>query len=278
MGQSRSLPWQRRTQASLLLAALRDPRRGFSAVVVGEPHRAFYGVEPICRALTGHGLKIAASTYYKAKAMPPSARAVSDARLSEQIRRVHAANYGVYGARKVWRQLRRDGVDVARCTVERLMRDAGLRGVVRGRKIRTTVTDPGHERAGDLVARDFTAATPNRCWVADFTHVATFAGVVYVAFVVDVYSRAIVGWSAATNKRTPLVLDALDMGLWRRDRAGRTVTRGLIHHSDAGSPNIRRSGSPPTSSPPASTPPSAPLVTPSTTRSWNPRSACTRPN
>ncbi|WP_196922394.1 IS3 family transposase [Micromonospora vinacea] len=201
-----------------------------------DEHKArFGGVEPICRALTGHGLKIAASTYYKAKAVPPSARSVQDARLLDEIRRVHVANYGVYGARKVWRQLRRDGVEVARCTVERLMRDAGLRGVVRGKKIRTTVADPGHERAGDLVARDFSAAAPNRCWVADFTHVATFAGVVYVAFVVDVYSRAIVGWSAATNKRTPLVLDAVDMGLWRRDRDGRTVTRGLIHHSDAGS-------------------------------------------
>lgn len=202
---------------------------------IDEHEARFGGVEPICRALTGHGLKIAASTYYKAKAMPPSTRAVDDARLLERIRRVHAANYGVYGARKVWRPLRRDGVEVARCTVERLMREAGLRGVVRGKTIRTTVTDPGHERAGDLVARDFTAAAPNRCWVADFTHVATFAGVVYVAFVVDVYSRAIVGWSAATNKRTPLVLDALDMGLWRRDRDGRTVTQGLIHHSDAGS-------------------------------------------
>ena len=115
------------------------------------------------------------------------------------------------------------------------MRSAGLRGVVRGRKIRTTVADPGHQQAGDLVERDFTATQPNRCWVADFTHVATLAGVVYVAFVVDVYSRTIVGWSAGTNKRTPLVLDALDMGLWRRDRDGRTVQRGLIHHSDAGS-------------------------------------------
>jgi len=197
-----------------------------------DEHKArFGGVEPICRALSGHGLKIAASTYYKVKALPPSARSVDDARLLEQIRRVHADNYGVYGARKIWAQLRRDGVQVARCTVERLMRDAGLRG----KKIRTTVPDPGHERAKDLVARDFTAAAPNRCWVADFTHVATFAGVVYVAFVVDVYSRAIVGWSAATNKRTPLVLHALDMGLWRRDRDGRRVQPGLIHHSDAGS-------------------------------------------
>jgi putative transposase len=201
-----------------------------------DEHKArFGGVEPICRVLAGHGFSIAPSTYYKSRAMPPSARAVADEQLLEQIRRVHADNYGVYGARKVWHQLRREGVPVARCTVERLMRRAGLRGVVRGKKIRTTVADPGHERASDLVQRDFSADRPNRCWVADFTHVATFAGVVYVAFVVDVYSRAIVGWSAAMNKRTPLVLDALDMGLWRRDRDGRTVQPGLIHHSDAGS-------------------------------------------
>jgi putative transposase len=106
---------------------------------------------------------------------------------------------------------------------------------VRGKKIRTTVADPGHVRAGDLLNRDFTAQRPNRTWVADFTHVATWSGVVYVAFVVDVYSRAIVGWSAATNKRTPLVLAALDMGLWRRDRAGQPIDAGLVHHSDAGS-------------------------------------------
>ena len=202
---------------------------------IDEYRARFGGVEPICRVLTEHGHKIAPSTYYKAKALPPSARAVTDAQLLELIRRVHAANYGVYGARKVWAQLRREGVAVARCTVERLMRQAGLRGVVRGRRIRTTIANPDHQRAGDLVRRRFTAAAPNRCWVADFTHVATFAGVVYVSFVVDVYSRAIMGWSAATNKRTPLVLDALDMGLWRRDRDGRPAGPGLIHHSDAGS-------------------------------------------
>jgi putative transposase len=202
---------------------------------IDEHRDRFGGVEPICRVLREYGHQIAASTYYKMKVLPPSARATSDERTLAEIRRVHASNYGVYGARKVWRQLRREGIPVARCTVERLMRDAGLRGVVRGKKIRTTITDPSHERAGDLVGRDFTAVRPNRCWVADFTHVATFAGVVYVAFVVDVYSRAIVGWSAATNKRTPLVLDALDMGLWRRDHDGRTVQPGLIHHSDAGS-------------------------------------------
>jgi putative transposase len=156
-------------------------------------------------------------------------------RLLELIRRIHADNYGVYGARKIWWHLRRTGHEVARCTVERLMRQAGLAGAVRGRKIRTTITNPDHQRAADLIRRDFTAERPNRRWVADFTYVATFAGMVYVSFVVDLYSRTIVGWSAATNKRTPLVLDALDMALWRRDFDGRTVEKGLIHHSDAGS-------------------------------------------
>jgi putative transposase len=195
----------------------------------------FGGVEPICRVLSEHGCAIAASTYYKAKAMPPSARDVRDAELLQHITRIHKTNYGVYGARKVWHQLRREGVAVARCTVERLMRQAGLAGARRGRKVRTTIADPGHQRAADLVQRDFTAARPNQCWVADFTYVASWAGVVYVAFVVDVYSRAIVGWAAATSKHTKLVLDALEMGLWWRDRAGTTVHSGLIHHSDAGS-------------------------------------------
>jgi putative transposase len=136
---------------------------------------------------------------------------------------------------KVWCQLQREGHQVARCTVERLMRRAGLAGVVRGKKVRTTVADPRGRRAGDRVNRDFTAARPNRTWCADFTYVAAWCGIVYVAFVVDVFSRAIVGWSAATNKRTPLVLGALDMALWRRDRDGRPVHNGLIHHSDAGS-------------------------------------------
>jgi putative transposase len=160
---------------------------------------------------------------------------VRDEALLADIRRIHAANYGVYGARKIWHQMLREGHRVARCTVERLMRAGGLVGVVRGKKVRTTVADAGHERAADRVNRDFTAECPNRTWVADFTHVAAWCGIVYVAFVVDIYSRAIVGWSAATNKRTPLVLNALDMALWRRDRDGQTVQRGLIHHSDAGS-------------------------------------------
>jgi putative transposase len=193
------------------------------------------GVEPICRVLSQCGWQIAPSTYWTAKKAPPSARAVRDAELLGHIRCIHADNFGVYGARKVWHELRREGHTVARCTVERLMRGAGLRGAVRGKKVRTTVPDPGHQRAHDLVNRDFAASRPNRTWVADFTYVAAWCGIVYVAFVVDVYSRAIVGWSASTNKRTPLVLNALDMALWRRDRAGQDVQDGLIHHSDAGS-------------------------------------------
>jgi putative transposase len=194
-----------------------------------------FGVQPICSVLTGHGWKIAPSTYYAAKARQASARALRDERLKTEIKRVFEANYSVYGADKIWRQLNREGIRVARCTVERLMRDLGIAGARRGKKVRATVRDDGHQRAADLLNRDFTAPAPNRRWVADFTHVATWAGVVYVAFVVDVFSRAIVGWSAATNKRASLVLNALQMALWRRDRAGQIIHRGLIHHSDAGS-------------------------------------------
>ncbi|WP_331751276.1 IS3 family transposase (plasmid) [Streptomyces globisporus] len=194
-----------------------------------------FGVEPICRVLTSHGLKIATSTYYAARNRTPSDRSVRDRELKTQISRVHADNFGVYGVRKVWRQLHREGIPVARCTVARLMRDLGLEGARRGKKIRTTVRDDGHERSADLLQRDFTASRPNERWVADFTYVATWSGIVYVAFVVDVFSRAIVGWSAATSKRAKLVLDALDMALWRRDRAGTPAGPGLVHHSDAGS-------------------------------------------
>jgi putative transposase len=185
--------------------------------------------------LREHGAQIAPSTYHAAISRPPSARAVRDGQLKDEILRVWKANYEVYGAFKIWRELGRQGVTVARCTVERLMRELGIAGVRRGRKVRTTVADERHARAADLLQRDFTAPAPNRRWVADFTHVAAWAAIVYVAFVVDVYSRAIVGWSAATTKRTKLVLDALQMALWRRDRAGHAVPKGLIHHSDAGS-------------------------------------------
>ncbi|MFQ6144665.1 IS3 family transposase [Streptomyces seoulensis] len=194
-----------------------------------------FGVEPICKVLTSHGLKIATSTYYAAKNRTPSPRSVRDTELKTQISRVHADNFGVYGVRKVWRQLHRERIPVARRTVARLMRDLGLEGARRGKKIRTTIRDDGHERASDLLRRDFTASGPNERWVADFTYVATWSGIVYVAFVVDVFSRAIVGWSAATSKRAKLVPDALDMALWRRDRAGIPAGPGLVHHSDAGS-------------------------------------------
>ncbi|MFG1682906.1 IS3 family transposase [Nonomuraea sp. NPDC049269] len=200
-----------------------------------DEHREMFGVEPICHVLTEHGLAISPSTYYAAKNRPPSARQVRDAELDDHIRRIHTTNYGVYGTRKVWRQLLREGHQVARCTVERRMRALGLQGARRGKKIRTTMADPDHQRAADLVRRDFTTPRPNTVWVADFTYVHAWCGIVYVAFVVDVYSRAIVGWTASLSKRTDLVLDALDMALWRRDRTGRPAGPGLVHHSDAGS-------------------------------------------
>ena len=193
-------------------------------------HRAEYGVEPICRVL-----EIAPSGYYAHKtcAADPtrrSARTQRDEALAAKIEVVYRANYEVYGARKVWQQLLRDGERVARCTVERLMRGAGLQGVVRGRSVRTTVAEPGAERPLDLVERQFTAERPNQLWVADFTYVATWRGFVYVAFVIDVFSRRIVGWRAHTTMRSELVLDALEQALHDRETDAR-----LVHHSDRGS-------------------------------------------
>jgi transposase InsO family protein len=141
----------------------------------------------------------------------------------------------MYGRRKMTAHLNREGYAVSKRRVDRLMRELGLNGRVRGRKTRTTVPDPKAPRAPDLLKRDFTAAAPNRSWVADFTYVSTWSGFVYVSFAIDCYSRAIVGWSAATIKTTPLVTNALRMGLWRRDKAGHAARDGLIHHSDAGS-------------------------------------------
>lgn len=194
-----------------------------------------WGVEPICRVLTEHGTPIAPSTYYDAKAAARSARSVRDQELREHISRVHAANYGVYGARKVWLALNREGVPVARCTVERLMGDLGLSGALRGKRYRTTFGDPAAVRPPDLVDRKFTARRPDALWVADFTYVATWSGTVYVAFILDVFSRRILGWRAATNMRTELVLDALEMAIWARGRQGVDDLSGLIHHTDAGS-------------------------------------------
>ena len=201
-----------------------------SAVI--DAFRDKYGVEPICKAL-----QIAPSTYYEVKRRrrDPSAQAQRDAELIERIRKVHAENFGVYGVRKVWWQLRREGVDVARCTVERLMKQAGLQGAIRGKQRRTTIPDGQAERARDLVDRDFTSAAPNRLWVSDFTHVAMWSGVAYVAFAIDAFSRRIVGWKADTTMKTSLVLDTLEMALWARDHHGHPVGEGLVLHSDAGS-------------------------------------------
>ncbi len=193
-----------------------------------DAHRATFGVEPICSAL-----QFAPRTYWAAKARPDSARHVRDEVLRHEIVRVHRENFGVYGADKVWAQLNREGQRVARCTVERLMRDLGLHGVVRGKKHRTTVADDTAVRPRDLVDRNFTAAAPNRLWVADLTYVRTWSGFVYVAFVTDVYSRMIVGWQASRSLRTDLALDALEQAIWSRHRAGHNLD-GLVHHSDRG--------------------------------------------
>ncbi len=177
---------------------------------------------------------------YAARTRGPSARARRDLLVMIEIKRVHQASRGgLYGARKIYQQLLRENIlvedqPVARCTIERLMRNAGLQGVSRRRKVRTTIADPAATRPPDLVKRDFTATKPNQLWVVDFTYVATISGFVYVAFAVDVFSRMIVGWRAATSMTTDLVLDALEMALWNRTRANANLD-GLIHHSDAGS-------------------------------------------
>jgi len=198
-------------------------------------HKGVFGIEPICRVLSEHGCAIAPSTYYDTVGRPPSARAVRDEQLKAAITAVHQDNYGVYGARKVWLALNREGVAVARCTVERLMRELGLAGARRGKPKRTTVPDPAAARPADLVQRRFSPPAPDRLWVADFTYVPTWAGMVYVAFVLDAYSRRILGWRAATSMRTSLVLDALEQALWARSRDGHSSLAGLVHHTDAGS-------------------------------------------
>ena len=190
-----------------------------------DANRERFGVEPICEVL-----QIAPSTYYSAKSRPPCRRKVRDEMLKVDIRRVFEANYAVYGARKVWRQLNREGVVVARCTVERLMRQMGLAGRVRGKKRRTTIPVEVSARPGDLVERSFMASRPNALWVADITYVATWSGFAYTAFVIDVYSRRIVGWRVDRTLRASLALDALEMAIWSRSEP----LEGLVHHSDRG--------------------------------------------
>ena len=195
-----------------------------------DDHREAYGVEPICKVLP-----IAPSTYYEhaaRKADPERrpARLRRDEALCTQVQRVWSENFAVYGVRKVWRQLRREGFDVARCTVERLMRRLGLRGVLRGKALRTTVSDRAMPCPQDHVNRQFQASRPNTLWVSDFTYVSTWQGFVYVAFIIDVFARRIVGWRVSSSARTDFVLDALEQALYARQ----PVQGGLIHHSDRG--------------------------------------------
>ncbi|UUZ43857.1 IS3 family transposase [Janibacter limosus] len=206
-----------------------------------DAHHKRFGVVPICRVLTEHGCpdRPRAPTTPLVLEACRLGRCVTSWSLDEVCRVHKASRGGLYGARKIYHQLCREGVTVhgspvARCTIERLMKTAGMQGVRRDRRVRTTIADDAAIRPADPVKRDFTATRPNELWVVDFTYVATFAGFVYVAFAIDVFSRMIVGWRAASSMKTDLPLDALDMALWSRRRAGRDVT-GLVHHSDAGS-------------------------------------------
>jgi putative transposase len=184
--------------------------------------------------LTEHGCKIAPNTYWTHRKRGLSARAVRDEELKVEVVRVFEENRGVYGADKVWAQLNREGIRVARCTVERLMRQLRLSGARRGRAYKvTTRSDDRQHRPDDLVDRQFRAPAPNRLWVADLTYVKTHAGWVYAAFIIDVYSRLVVGWQISNSLRSELAIDALEMAVWNRTRAGQ-VLDGLVHHSDRG--------------------------------------------
>ena len=178
---------------------------------------------------------IAPSTYYDHINRQPSRRQVRDETLKAQIARVHAENYGVYGARKVWLALNREGIAVARCTVERLMAELGLTGAVRGKTKRTTIADPTAPRPADLVQRRFAPPAPNRLWVADLTYVSTWSGFAYVAFVVDAYARRILGWRVAATMATSMVLDAIEQAIWTRQQEGTIDLKDVVHHTDRGS-------------------------------------------
>lgn len=197
-----------------------------------DENRGTYGVEPICEVLP-----IAPSTYYERKTQEAdpsrrSARAKRDEGLKVEIRRVWDENHAVYGAEKVWRQLNREGIPVARCTVERLMQELGLHGMTRGRRFKVTTTpDEAATRPADLVERDFTAERPNQLWVSDLTYVATWRGFVYVAFVIDAFARRIVGWRVSSSLRSDLALDALEQAICERQD---DAADALIHHSDRG--------------------------------------------
>lgn len=199
-----------------------------------EPDGLRWGVEPICHVLSAHGVKIAPSTFYEWKDRLPSKRESRDRQVMVEIRRVYDANFQVYGARKIWLQLNREGFPVPRCQVERLMRAMGIQGVHRGKVKRTTIPD-GTPLPGDLVNRQFSPLAPNVLWVEDFTYVSTWAGWVYVAFVIDAYARRILGWRISTSMSADFVIDALNQAVWQRQRDGYTDLTGVIAHSDHGS-------------------------------------------
>lgn len=178
-------------------------------------------------------MNLAPSTYYEARKRVPTRRECDDEELETEIARVHRENFGVYGARKMWLQLNREGRPIARCTVERLMRDLGLRGALRGRVKRTTIADPAARRSADLVRRRFSPPAPDQVWVADITYVSTWSGWIYVVFVVDAYARRILGWRTSTSMTTSLVLDAIEHAIWTRERDGRNV-KDVVHHTDRG--------------------------------------------
>lgn len=199
-------------------------------------HKDRFGVEPIVEVLrdTDAGF-LSVSGYYAALRRPPSSRAVRDEQLKDRIQQVHRDNYGVYGVRKMHATLTREGIEVGRDQTARLMRDLGLQGVRRGRPRRTTVPDAAAERAADLVQRRFAAPAPDRLWVCDLTYIRTWLGFAYLALVIDVYSRRIVGWALAGHMRTELPLEALEHALWQRREHEHRDLAGLVHHSDRGS-------------------------------------------
>ncbi|MET4062126.1 putative transposase [Arthrobacter sp. UYP6] len=202
-----------------------------------------YAVESICAVLREQGVQVAARTYRAWKKRLPAPRTIEDARITDALRSLKVPDVKgrprpeiIYGRRKMTQWLRRNGFpEASKHTVDRIMREEGMNGLIRGRKTRTTIPGKDGRRAGDLLNRDFTAPAPNRIWVTDFTYVPVYTGFVYVALVIDLYSRAIVGWETSTVKDTSFVEHCLRMALWRREHAGRPVPAGLIHHSDAGS-------------------------------------------
>ncbi len=238
-----------------------------------DDHRERFGVEPICAVLP-----IAPSTYFRHKVEQRdptrrSPRAQRDAVLRAIIRRIYEEHHFVYGPRKVWKQMGREGLREARCRVRRLMREMGLAGAVRGRAWTTTThAGPEADRPLDLVDRHFTATRPNQLWVSDFTYVATWRGFVYVAFIIDVFARRIVGWRVSSSLATDFVLDALEQAIY--DRCGE-ATDGLVHHSDRGTQSCR-CATPIDWPTPASRRPSAAAATRTTMRSPNPSSGSSR--